>query len=198
MSAHALSNYIRMTTGCLLTVFGLWGVLYAGNAARGQWIYFQTRYGEQAVPPDEILRRTETADSRYPHNYYMARLCASEALEAATHAENEADCLRYLDAADYWSRRALRLNPYRSEIQQLRCQVLEGEGRSSEAAEQWRAFVEREFWNPDHHAYLARLYLQAGRIEEAEASLEWARRSRESRALKRRLGELRAPEPSRR
>lgn len=193
MQTKTVNRYIRLSAGCLLIVFGGWGLAHGLRATVAQAMYFDVRHAGDPVTPDDVLSAAERAAQWYAGNFYLPYLAADRALDAAWRAETAEKGERYLRAAAYWCGQGLRLNPYRSEIRLTQTRLLEAEGDLDAAIAHWRAFVETEYWNPDHHAVLAELYLQAGQLEAAEHSLQLARRSRQHRDLAQQLQSLRQP-----
>ena len=91
---------------------------------------------------------------------------------------------RLMSAADHWSKLAVSHNSYLDSVAFIRARVLEKSGRISDAVALWQRVVEDEFWNPEHHAYMARLMLIAGMLDEAEDELLWTRSLASGRAVK--------------
>ncbi len=190
MQNQTAARYIRLTTGCLLFMLGLWGLYYGVRAAIAQSIYFQVRHGSEPVSTDMLLAGAEQAAQWYPHNFYFPFLAADRALDAAWAAETAEQGERYLRAAAYWIGQGLRQNPYRVEIQWTQTRLLEAEGDLEGAIAHWKAFVNTEYWNPDHHALLGDLLLRAGDLEGAATAMALAHRSRTHSGLAREIREI--------
>ena len=177
--------------GLLLLVSGAWGAYTGVRAGRSQIIYARTKFAKEPLAVERVLQRCESAQRTYQANYYFADYAATRALDEALSTEDVDRCEEMMRAADHWSIVAVRTNPFLSDLSFNRCRVLEKDGRLGESIALWRGVVEQEFWNPDHHAYLARLLLGAGDLEGVESELKWTRGSRQARHIRADLKRIR-------
>lgn len=189
-SSATINNYIRICVGCVLLVAGAWGSVYAVKVGRAQALYYHAKYGAGRGDIDGMLRDCERAYQLYPHNYYFSYYITDQSLNAARSATNAVDFERYFKAAKYWCDTGLRQNDYREEINRMKVWLLEEDGDLEGAITHWAAFVDKEFWNPDHHAVLADLYLRARDLENARSEVVWAKRSNRHKELQERLKAL--------
>lgn len=200
-----LARRMRLPVACLLVFVGIFGFAHAVRAARAQRIYLGVKYGyfqkgtpelrasRIAKPPVTDAREAivlfQRARGFYSSNYYfpvyVAQLCLAEA-SAATDRKTFRDSL---DAALYFSREAVSLNPYNDEARHARVEALERDGQIAEALAFWEEVVEREYWTLEHHDTYARLLLREG----SDESLQKAVRERglvRDADLRRRLEKL--------
>lgn len=170
-----------MVVSCLLVVFGAAGAVHAVRAAFAQRIYLKTKYGmfrglQKEKRPieasDAVAAQAYRAYKFYPENYYFPTYAANRALVDAMQATDSAMFNEHLSRADYWVRLALAINPYEAESRMLHATILAEGGRLQEAIAYWRDDVlDREFWNPGNHNFMARLYLRSSRIQDMKAAI---------------------------
>jgi len=169
-------RFSLILAGMLLAAVGAAGTLHGLRAAAAQILYHQAKFGSARDNPRRILRRCEAAHRLYPFNY---RFCGWAAEEAYYHPSPVPA------AAAHWCDAGLRLNPYVRDLQVLKTRLL-AERSLPRAIEHWEAYVDRNFWDPYHHALLAELHAHAGHFSEALESLKWVKGSpyfRETRRI---------------
>lgn len=197
---------MRLPVACLLVFIGIFGFSHAVQAARAQRIYLGVKYGffqkgtpalresPIAKPPVTDAREAivlfQKARSLYAANYYFPIYVAQRCLAEARFAADRKSFRDALDAALYFSREAISLNPYNDEARHARVEALEMNGQIAEAIAFWESVVEREYWTLEHHDTYAQLLLHEG----SDESLQKAVRERglvRDPALRRRLEGLR-------
>ncbi len=162
---------VRLVVSCLLIVTGGAGAVHAVRASVAQRLYLETKYGffrslTWEKPPVtrsvEVGVRAYRADALYSKNYYFPTYAAKCALVDAMASTNSTDFSFHLTRAIYFSRLAVAMNPYEAEGRMIYALTLAESGRVDEAIAYWRDDVlEREFWNPENHNFMARLYLRS-------------------------------------
>lgn len=171
----------RLVVSCLLIVAGAAGAVHAVKASLAQRLYLETKYGffrnlkseKPAVTAGvEVGVRAYRAYALYPNNYYFPTYAAKCALVDATAATNSADFRFHLARAIYFSRLAVTMNPYEAEGRMLYALILAEDNRPDEAIAYWRREVlDREFWNPDNHNFMTRLYLRSSKTDDLVAAV---------------------------
>ena len=203
--SNHLARRLRLPVACLLVFVGIFGFSHAVRAARAQRIYLGVKYGffqkgtpsvrasRIAKPPVTDAREAtvlyEKARALYASNYYFPIYVAQRYLLEAEAAPDRKTFRDSLDAALYFSREAIALNPYNDEARHARVEALERNGQIAEAIAFWEEIVEREYWTLEHHDTYARLLLREG----SDESLQKAVRERglvRDAALRRRLEKL--------
>ena len=191
----------RLAAGSVLLASGVCGFFHSLGAARAQWMYLRGKYGllrgtafetprvESARRAFEISRR---ASELYPYNYYLPAWAALLALDEARAARTPEEFDAAASAAFWCAREAVSLNPYDASSRFAWAEALAENGRVGEALDFWRGVVDREFWNPDNHAELARLLLRTG-TPEARALAAREAPFVSDPALKRRLQRIANP-----
>jgi len=171
----------RMVAACLLVVLGAAAAVHSIRAAFAQRLYLETKYGmfrglknekRPIEASDAVAATVFRAYKVYPENYYFPTYAANRALVDAMQATDSEAFNEYLTRADYFVRLALAINPYEAESRMLHATILAEGGRLQEAIAYWRDEVlEREYWNPDNHNFMARLYLRSSLIEDMKAAI---------------------------
>ncbi len=179
------ARLLCIACACVLTVSGAWGAAVGVRAAVAQKLYKRAKYGHfletrlERLPPTDaaaVLRDCERAQRLHPHNYYFPVLASIRALEQALAASEPAVFDRAFRNAEYWNRVALARHPTQIEALQVRCRLLQERGEAKAAAAFWqRHALEREFWNPDRHAFYVELLLKAGEETRAIEAARWLR-----------------------
>lgn len=172
-----------IVVSCLLVVMGATATIHAVRAAFAQRFYLEAKYGlfrglkREKLPieiSDDVAAQAYRAYKLYPENYYFPTYAANRALvDAMQEATDSVAFNECLSRADYFVRLALVINPYETECRMLYATVLAEDGRVQEAIAYWRDEVlEREYWNPDNHNFMAQLYLRSSRIEDMKAAVD--------------------------
>ncbi len=156
--------------GIVLAVAGLAAVGYGLRVAIAQSCYYRLKYGALAVAsPENKAPVAERAHARYPSNYYLNQLMASDFLTQSGEGEWPQRVARRA-AADDWCERGRRLNPYSRELAWTAASI--ARLQSPEAALAiWEPYVERVFWDPWNLAGLISLKVAAGRVDAARKLL---------------------------
>lgn len=154
-----------------LLALAVGGVVHGLRASAAQVLYYQSRHrpGLAARTPEEVDRVCRRAERLYPHQYYFAGF-AGEWAYLNRFGENDTLQPERLRLARHWADRALAGNPYRARFQQLHANLL-AERSPEEAVHVWSRYVNWDFWNPFHHAFLAELLVKAGAHAEALRSV---------------------------
>lgn len=170
-----------MVVACLLVVLGATACVHAVRAAFAQRLYLETKYGMfrhlkwETLPvlaSEDVAARAFRGHKLYPENYYFPTYAAKQALVDAMQAKDSAAFTEHLSRADYLIRLAVAINPYEAESRMLNAVIMAEDGRLQEAIAYWRDEVlDREYWNPDNHNFMARLYLRSSRTEDMKAAI---------------------------
>ena len=186
-SNRKIRQWINVGCSLLLAIAAGYGIVRSTRTATAQWVYKRIKYGTYTntrfeIPPSKDTRRVLASCERfyrwYPHNYYFFVLTADRAFSESFEAKTQEEFKKLMSSAGYWDRIAFQTNPYNSEVCYTHVRILQETGRIYDAISFWRDVVlEREFWNPDRHEVMIRLYLRAGMIsaaiEEVEKNPTW-------------------------
>ena len=140
----------------------------ARNAALRRAIA-STDPAERAAALEEALetaregaRRCQRAERDCPENWYFPALVAQLQLDALLNVSDPATADDLKRSALYFSKSALRLNPYDVLIRSAYVDTLLERGEVDEALAFWEPIVDREYWYPPNHDILARILLRKG------------------------------------
>lgn len=195
---HTFRRRFRLAIGCVLLFAGLFGTWYSVRAARAQQLYLRTKYGyfrgtglerPRETNATEAARVLQRARELYPDNYYFPAYVAWLQVDAMRQARDWEQFNNARDAALYFGREAVSINPYNSESRYAWVRALDAAERRNEAIEYWRGIVELEYWMPDLHQEYVRLLLRQG----ASSNLVEAAKERvfiRDAALRRRLDRM--------
>lgn len=139
---------------------------------RGRQYFYQTRLRSLRFAR-QMFERAIDVDPDYALAH--AALADAIALERMYYPAAEVDLAR----ADRASLRALALDPDRAEVHASRGLTLFTMRRPEEAEDEFREALRLDARLFDAHYFLARMYMQAGRLEEAAGSFETAASLRE-------------------
>lgn len=110
----------------------------------------------------EGARRCQRAERNCPENWYFPLLVAELQLDALLNVDDPATKADLLHSALYFSKSALRLNPYDELVRTAYANTLLERGEVDEALAFWEPIVDREYWYPPNHDMLARILLRRG------------------------------------
>jgi hypothetical protein len=165
----------QVCVGVLLFILSVFGLSYACRTACAQVLYHEAKFGLPAADARQVLDLCERSWRLYPHGYYLAIWAAETAYRnrfSSGGVENPAR----VEQTRVWCERGLALNPYDSQLRDLKTQLLARDSAVA-AARYWGEYVEWSFWDPWNHARLAELHAAAGDYERALESLDWAKGS---------------------
>lgn len=167
-----------MCGGLLLLAASAVLAVRGAQASLGQFHYFRAKYGAESQSPGSVVDRARRGVAAYPPNYRLCLLAGQTKLGQGT-AEGARVDQEQLSQARSWCERGLYLNPYMLELRWLKTLILWDGGSPDEAIEYWREYVDWDYWRPQNHSALARLYARAGRWDDASRELATIRGTEE-------------------
>ena len=151
---------VRLSAGLLLLSISVAGIVYGTRVWQAQRLYFESKYGAASGNPVRILENCRRAHELYPFNYRFCLLAAETTHDSAARLAG-AEAKACMDLSESWCRRGIVLNPYPRGFQWLLSEFLWT--RSPELAiDNWRKYVDWDFWSPYNHSVLAGMYAKIG------------------------------------
>jgi len=170
--------------GILLLAVSFLGLIQSVRAGVAQQYYRVSKFGGDSESLGRTLKNCYTAHSIYPHNYYYCIFSAKKAFGMWQSLGNE----KYYGIAEYWCKEAYALNRYNSEVRELMALILLKKSPDL-AVDNWRSYVDWNFWNPYNHAVMAELHAKSGNFSAAVSSLEWVKGSKYYEPARRKVTE---------
>jgi|LSQX01.2.fsa_nt_gb lipopolysaccharide biosynthesis regulator YciM len=162
---------IDIVLASLLFICGIFGFIYSVRTSIAQISYKKVKYGffpgtRKEVPQIynsiEASRKAFNAQKLYPQNYYFPSYAAFCSLENAYDADSREEHRQHIERAMHFSQLALNINPGEPEARMVYALALAEKGEVNESISYWESeVVKKEFWNPAHHEFLAKLYNRA-------------------------------------
>jgi len=165
MAQRKKSRWLVATAGAVLLILSLAGVVRSLRAEAAQLLYYDSKFGANRPDVATLDERCRRAEALYAPNYYFPLLTAEQAYHARYDAAGQL-IPGQVALARHWCERGLELNPYRTELRQLRTRLLELESPEAALA-YWRECLDWAYWDPYNHAVMVELYCRVGRFEEA-------------------------------
>ena len=119
----------------------------------------------------EGARRCQRVERDCPENWYFPALVAQLQLDALLNVGDTGTADDLKRSALYFSKTALRLNPYDVLVRTAYANTLLERGEVDEALAFWEPIVAREYWYPANHDMLARILLRKGSCKGGEPYL---------------------------
>lgn len=110
----------------------------------------------------EGARRCQRAEPGCPENWHFPAYVARLQLDALLNVHDRATAADLRNAALYFAKKAVRLNPYDDRVRSVYVDALLACGEVDEALAFWEPVVDREYWVRDNHDTLARILLRMG------------------------------------
>jgi hypothetical protein len=178
---------MQIVLAVALVGVGVYGALYAIQAARAQAMYHTAKYGAAKEDAKQILRLAEAAQYLYPNNYYFCIWAAEKAYYTSLGADKK-EAQELIADSERWCETGLALNHYKSQLRLLKTHLLERKS-VTDALKYWNQYVEWQFWDQYNHAVLAELYAKTGDFDKSFDELRWVKGSEHYSATAKRINE---------
>lgn len=123
--------------------------------------------GASAAPPDRTVSRVRQEKPA------VAEPTSAERMSKKRLDKVISDSRKLMSKGDFWRadallRQALFSFPRDANVRRMLAKAAEGRGRLREAVEDLKAAVEIEYFNPENHYLIGKLYIKANQIDRAE------------------------------
>lgn len=155
----------------LLFLAGLYGAVFSLRASVSQTAYHACKYGvfrgtQFCTPPESagenLWNQCYKSSLHYPYNYYFFSYAARCAFDAALRSADLELFDELMDKADFFSARAVSLNPYDEGSRDIRVRVIAETDSVDGAISYWQSeVVDKEPWSSVNRNMLAQLYLRS-------------------------------------